>query len=98
MARPESTGHAATAREPTRPCGRAVAQWPRHAAHARLFRKGYRVTATGSVGTGPAGAAAACLHPHAQHRLRTGQSWQCQPTRGGNTPASTAARISAARR
>jgi hypothetical protein len=37
-------------------------------------------------------------HPHAQHRLLTGQSWQCQPTRGGKAPASTAVRISAARR
>jgi hypothetical protein len=36
--------------------------------------------------------------PHAQHRLRTGQSWQCHPTRGGKTPASTAVRISAASR
>src|SRR4029453_6683226 len=31
---------------------------------------------------------------HTQQRLRTGQSWQCQPTRGGKTPASTAPRIS----
>ena len=36
--------------------------------------------------------------PHAQHPLRTGQSAQCQPTRGGKTPASTAARISAVSR
>ena len=31
----ESRARAATARGPTRPCGRAVAQWPSHAAHAR---------------------------------------------------------------
>jgi hypothetical protein len=37
-------------------------------------------------------------YPHAQHRLRTGQSWQCHPTRGGKTPASTAPRTSAASR
>jgi hypothetical protein len=35
--------------------------------------------------------------PHAQHRLRTGQSWQCPPTRGGNTPSSTALRIAPCR-
>jgi hypothetical protein len=30
---------------------------------------------------------------HAQQRLRTGQSWQCQPTHGGKTPVSMAARV-----
>jgi hypothetical protein len=53
--------------------------------------------AASSAGAGPRSSDAR-PHLHAQHRLRTRQSWQCQPTRGGNTPASTAPRISAARR
>jgi len=37
-------------------------------------------------------------HPHAQQRLRKGQSLQCQPTFGWKTPASIARRTSATRR
>ena len=77
----------------TRGCPVAPLRRPR----AILFPKGYRVTATGSVWTGPVGAADACVHPHAQHRLRNGQSLQCQPGFGWKTPASIAWRTSAIR-
>jgi hypothetical protein len=77
----------------TRGCPVAPLRRPR----AILFPKGYRVTATGSVWTGPVGAADACVHPHAQHRLRNGQSLPCQPGFGWKTPASIAWRTSAIR-
>jgi hypothetical protein len=62
---------------------------------AVALTNGYSPTIAGSVGRLSPGAGRCASHPHAQQRLRTGQSWQCQPTRGGKTPASMAVRISA---